>query len=138
MILLECRAALRGDGCFFGKAFTVHERSLMVALLQQVAKLMEANGAERVKRIEVSVGEFSGVEAELLQTAFEDLVGESPACGAQLLLHRVPLEGVCRSCRQAARIERFRFECAACGGSVDVVRGEGLVLERVTIEQAGT
>ena len=115
----------------------MHERSLVEALLQQVEDLMLENGAEAVTRVQISVGEFSGVEAELLRFAFDDLVEETPICGAQLVIERVPCEAACGRCEHVFAIERFRFACPQCGsGDIEITSGEHLILESVTLEQA--
>lgn len=113
----------------------MHERSLVQDLLRQVERLMREHGARRLLKVSVSAGEFSGVEPELLRLAFEELAPESAARGAVLELAEVPLEARCGECDHLFRVRRFRFQCPQCRGrQVTVVRGEGLVLESVTLE----
>ena len=113
----------------------MHERSIVRSLLRQVEDLLRAQQAARVLAVRLSVGEFAGVEPELLRWAYEDMVDGTSAQGADLVLEQVPLEARCDQCGREFAVERFRFECPACGSSsVTVVRGEGLVLESVTLE----
>ncbi|NIL97321.1 MAG: hypothetical protein GTO53_06965 [Planctomycetales bacterium] len=113
----------------------MHERSVVRALLKQVQQLQSERCAERVVAVRVSVGAFCGVEADLFQTAFDQLVDESPICGARLELSQVPLEACCDSCQREFPVVNFRFICPHCeGDQIRVVRGEGLVLESVTLE----
>ena len=113
----------------------MHERSLVQALLKQVHTLQTERGAERVVAVRVSVGEFSGVEADLFRSAFTELVEGSPICGALLELCEVPLEARCQSCSREFIVVNFQFKCPRCeNGQVDIVRGEGLMLESVTLE----
>jgi len=113
----------------------MHERSIVRALLKQVRQLQTEQGAEGVVAVKVSVGEFSGVEADLLRSAFDEMVNGSPFCGARLELQQVPLESRCQSCSSEFAVENFRFRCPRCGGShVETIRGEGLILESVTLE----
>ncbi len=114
----------------------MHEYSLVQALLRQVEGLMREQQAQRVATIKVSVGDFSGVEPELFQLAFETLVDDTPARGADLKLERVALESKCRDCGREFEIDRFRFQCPHCAsGDLMILRGEELVLESVTLEQ---
>ena len=114
----------------------MHERSIVRALLKQVHELQTERKAGRVVAVRVSVGEFSGVEADLLRSAFDDLVDDSPICGAQLELRVVPLEASCSSCSCEFAVVNFQFKCPRCDDSqVDIVRGEGLMLESVTLEE---
>ena len=115
----------------------MHEYSLVQALLRQVATLMQEQAASRVVSIRVSVGEFSGVESELFRGAYDMLVDATPVQGARLQLDRVPLESKCGECGHTFTMNRFRFQCPECGGgALTILRGEDLVLESVTLEQA--
>lgn len=116
----------------------MHERSLVRSLLRQVEDVMDQHAGSRATAVRVSVGMFSGVEPALVRSAFDELVNVTVMRGAELELHEVPLEAQCRACGCEFAVERFRFECSQCGGrDVAVVRGEGLVLESVTLERWG-
>lgn len=114
----------------------MHERSLVRALLTSVEDLMQRQRGDRVVAVNVSVGDFSGVEPDLLRIAFDDLVRSTRALGSLLHIQRVSLEARCLDCCDEFHVQRFRFECPRCGGrNIKVVRGEGLMLESVTMEQ---
>lgn len=115
----------------------MHERSLVRALLRQVQKLADENSGCRIVSIRVRVGEFSGVEPDLLCSAYDDLVQETALRGAELKMERVPLEAVCDPCGNQFRIERFHFQCDKCGSPRLSLRGgEELLLESVMLEEA--
>lgn len=115
----------------------MHEFSLVQTLLEQVDTLRREQAAERVVSICVSVGEFAGVEPELLRSAYQMLVEETPMRGAELQMNRIPLQSRCDNCGCDFTVERFRFECPQCNNrNVTIVRGQDLVLESVTIEQS--
>lgn len=114
----------------------MHERSLVRALLRQVEKLATEYPASRVVQVRVRVGEFSGVEPELLATAYDDLVTSTPVRGAKLTMERVPLQAKCDNCGHLFRIEQFEFHCTGCGScQVSVQGGEELLLESVVMEE---
>lgn len=114
----------------------MHERSLVRALLRQVQAVAAENPASRVVSIRVRIGEFSGVEADLLASAYDDLVADLPLRGAALIMERVPLEAICEQCGSQFRIERFRFQCDKCGSlKLSLRGGEELLLESVTFEE---
>ena len=115
----------------------MHERSLVRNLLNQINNVMRQQHAERVVAVRVSVGEFAGVDAELLRLAFEEMTGGTAMSDAKLLLDRKSLEARCDECCHEFVVERFRFRCTACGsGRITIQRGEELLLESVTLEQA--
>ena len=113
----------------------MHERSLARALVRQVEAVAVANHGPRVRCVRVSVGEFSGVDADLLESAWRESSDGTSLQGVPLALARVQVEGRCGQCREEFEIVGFRFVCPRCGSrSVDVVRGEELMLESVTLE----
>lgn len=114
----------------------MHERSLVRALLRQVEGLSAEYPTSRVVQVRVRVGEFSGVEPDLLAMAYDDLVGETPFSGAELAMDRVPLEATCDDCGCSFRIERYKFQCSTCGSRrLSVQGGEELLLESVVMEE---
>jgi hydrogenase nickel incorporation protein HypA/HybF len=114
----------------------MHERSLVRALLRQVEGIAEQHAGDRVVSIRVRIGEFAGVEPDLLITAFDDLVQDTPLCGAALDLQRVPLTAVCDQCGHQFRVERFNFQCDRCGSlRLSLRGGEELLLDSVTFAE---
>ena len=117
----------------------MHEFSLVNMLLDQVDTLRREQDADRVVSIRVSVGEFSGVEPDLFREAYRMLIEETPMRGAELQMNRVPLESRCDECGRDFVVERIRFACPDCNShNVTILRGQELVLESVTLEQAET
>lgn len=113
----------------------MHEFSVIRAVLREAETIARREGAERVTAMTMSVGEFSGVEADLLPLAFQELAPGTPAAGAELTIHRLPLEARCRRCEHRFVVRQFRFTCPECQGrDVAVVRGDELLLETVTLE----
>lgn len=113
----------------------MHEASLVSALLRQVEGLVREHAAAGATRVNVVVGEFSGVEPDLLLFAFERQAPGTLAAGARLCIQRARLVGVCEHCSYEFPIERFHFQCHRCGGrNIQVTGGEELMLESVIME----
>jgi hydrogenase nickel incorporation protein HypA/HybF len=114
----------------------MHERSLVWSLLRQVEDLMREHGAVRVVAIRVGVGQLAGVDPDLFQIAYEDLVEQTPVRGAELRVTAITVEFQCFDCGLRSELVGFRFLCPHCGsGRVVALRGEGVILESVTLEQ---
>lgn len=113
----------------------MHERSLVRALLRQALGIMAQQGASRALAIRLSVGEFSGVEPELLRTAYDEMVQDTALCGAELTVEQIPLTAACEQCGCEFPVKRFRFECPACRSrQVSIRRGDELLLDTITLE----
>jgi hydrogenase nickel incorporation protein HypA/HybF len=105
-------------------------------MLRQVQQVADENSADRVLTIRVRIGEFSGVEPELVASAYNELVQETCLSGASLEVEQAPLEAVCDRCGYTFRIEQFSFHCARCGGlHLKVSGGEELLLDSVTLQE---
>ena len=104
----------------------------LLGLLEEEAR---RRGARRITRVRLRIGELSGIEPELLDTAFRYLSPGTLAEGARLDLQVEPLIGRCESCGKTFRIEGFAFLCPTCGSpKVRVLSGEGMILESIELE----
>jgi hydrogenase nickel incorporation protein HypA/HybF len=115
----------------------VHERSLARAILREVVAVRERRSLGTIRRVAVELGEFSGVEAAMLKSAFEEIGIEELEAPLALDIQHAPLESRCEHCQRVFRVRGFRFQCPDCG-STDVVitRGEELKLLSVDAEPA--
>jgi hydrogenase nickel incorporation protein HypA/HybF len=113
----------------------VHEYSIVSSLERLAEEHARKHGAGRVLRIEVSVGELSGVEVPLLETAWS-LVRERSVCEAAALAVRVvPARWECPRCEKTVALGLV-LRCEACELPAQLVRGDELVLERIEMEVA--
>lgn len=114
----------------------MHERSLVRALLKKVQQVADENVAGRVLSIRVRIGEFSGVEPELVANAYYELIQDTRFSDTSLEVEQAPMEAVCDECGCNFRIEQFHFNCARCGSPyVEIRGGEELLLDSVTMEE---
>jgi hydrogenase nickel incorporation protein HypA/HybF len=132
---LRITKGLRAAGSGSAAVLAMHEYSIVHAVLKQVDKLA-AQHAGDVKEVFVSIGDFSGVDADLLEIAFARLAAESSAKHARLNVRRTELQARCRNCEQQFEIKEFQFVCPHCRETdVQIVRGEELMLESITLEE---
>jgi len=113
----------------------VHEYSIVQALLGQVERHARDHGASAVHRLHVSIGELSGVEVELLETAYDTFRERSICAAAELEIHPVAAEWSCPGCaREIPRGTALR--CSDCGLPARLTRGDEIVLDRIEMEVA--
>ena len=112
----------------------MHELSVCQALLGQVAEIAQRRGASVVERITIEVGPLSGIEPELLASAFAIL--RAGSCAAQALLSIEPTRVTisCVGCGAQSPAEPNRLVCAVCGGfRTRIIAGDELRLRRVEL-----
>jgi hydrogenase nickel incorporation protein HypA/HybF len=114
---------------------TMHEYSLVLSLIERVEQEMKTHHATMAHRIKVSVGELSGVEAELLASAYEIARESSMLKATELIVARVAARWCCSSCNREVDSRRSLL-CDTCGGQAKLVEGGDILFESVELEIA--
>ena len=113
----------------------MHEASIVQALLDTVVSEAEKHGARSVSRVELSVGLLSGVDPNLLVSAFELMREGTVASSAELSIETPRITCRCRVCAGSYETERLVLLCPGCGSrDVEVVRGDELILNRLEMD----
>jgi hydrogenase nickel incorporation protein HypA/HybF len=111
----------------------VHEYSIVQALVERVDAEARARRATAVHRLSIRVGELSGVEVQLLTTAYETFRERTICERATLDVELVPARWECPACGSAiGRGERLT--CRACAAPARLVQGDEIMLDRIEME----
>lgn len=111
----------------------MHEYSIVEALLARVDAEARARGATAVHRLTVRIGALSGVEIELLATAFATFRDRTICAHADLDVRPVAAIWRCPVC--GGQIERgSMLQCAPCGVPARLVQGDEILLDRIEME----
>lgn len=113
----------------------MHEYSIIQALFEKIDAEAAAHGALAVERVVVRIGELSGVEAELLQTAYMTFRERTICADAPLEISAVPARWTCRECGSPMPAGQV-LRCNACGGAGRLEQGDEILLERIEMEVA--
>lgn len=113
----------------------MHEYSIVQALLDKVEAEAAARHATSIHAIRVRIGELSGVENDLLRSAYTLFRERTPCEHAELVIEPVPALWSCPGCNQA--IERGRIlRCPDCDRPARLVEGDEIFLDRIEMEVA--
>ena len=93
----------------------MHELSICMSLLEQVERIAQEHGAERVERILLRIGPLSGVEAPLLKNAYPLAAAGTIAEQARLEIEPAPVRVHCVDCGEESEATPNRLLCASCG-----------------------
>jgi hydrogenase nickel incorporation protein HypA/HybF len=111
----------------------MHERSLVTALLRQVAATRDEQPGRSVMEVCVEIGPLAGVEPLLVESALSELAPLCGLAGAKLMMQHVQLTARCRSCG-IVEVPQTRIACPECGSNaVCIVAGDGMFLKSVTV-----
>ena len=114
----------------------MHERSLVRSLLNQVDEILEQNHASFATAVHVEIGPLSGVEAECVRSAYEELREGTCCASASLVIEHSGLVIRCRDCHRESLVHGFLFRCESCGsGKVQIISGDAFRLLSITIPE---
>jgi len=112
----------------------MHEYSLVQALISRVEDEARRRGALKIHGVSVRIGELAGVDAGLLQTAYDTFREGTGCAGVPLTLRQVAASWSCPACRRA--IPRGEpLHCAACRTPAKLDQGgDALMLDGIDLE----
>ena len=113
----------------------MHEYSLVQALFDKIDNEARQHGASAIHRVRLRIGELSGVEIDLLRSAY-DVFRERTLCAeADLEILSVAASWSCPDCGD--EIPRGSIlRCVRCGLPARLVGGDEIVLEQIEMEVA--
>lgn len=112
----------------------MHEFAITSSLISRVISAAEKNGARRIRRIKLLIGEQSSVMPECVRFYFARLKNHPLLEGTELEFRRVPLRLRCPKCGQEfGSLE----EMCPCNAGAEITGGDELTIESIEIEQEG-
>jgi hydrogenase nickel incorporation protein HypA/HybF len=113
----------------------MHELSITQSILEIAQHTAAEAGASRIVRINLRVGEWSGVLDDCIQFYFDILSQGTLAGGAELSLQRIPVRFHCRSCGTDFSPPEYDWDCPQCGSlGGELVAGREFYVESIEVE----
>ncbi|MDG6774151.1 hydrogenase/urease nickel incorporation protein HypA [Thiomicrorhabdus sp. ZW0627] len=114
----------------------MHEYSIVRDLIEQCEHLASDNQATEVSKVVIKIGKLSGVEPDLLATAFDTFREASPVCRtAELDMQIQPVKIFCRGCGEHSTLDEHRYVCPLCQSvEISVTDGEEMFLMQLEMK----
>ena len=115
----------------------MHELPITEDILKIALTHGERNGAKRIVRVNLDIGELTDLIDEWIQRYFEYLAKGSIASEARLIIERVPITVMCGQCNKPFVVDKKKldFNCPVCGQkATDLVRGREFTVKSIEIE----
>jgi len=95
----------------------VHELPITEEILKIAVNHGEKNGAKRIVRVHLAIGDLTDLIDEWVQRYFDYLAKDSIAEGAELVIERVPIRVLCEECDETYEVDKkaMDFSCPSCG-----------------------
>ena len=112
----------------------MHELSITQSLVDLALEKAHKAGARQVSRIDVSLGELSGVVGDCMRLYFDALTRDTIAAGATLEIERVPVAVKCRDCGHNYPPGPGAWRCPECGSAgAEIVSGRECYLTSIEV-----
>jgi hydrogenase nickel incorporation protein HypA/HybF len=113
----------------------MHEQSIVESLLALALENAAKAKASKILRIDVVIGELSGVVEEAMDFYFSFLRKDTIAAQASLAFKRLPARLHCRRCNLDFVAENLDFRCPDCKEQqVEIIGGRELYIESLEVE----
>jgi hydrogenase nickel incorporation protein HypA/HybF len=119
-----------------GRRTTMHELSIIEALIEQVQRELKRAGQRgRVRRLELAIGQLSGVHADALRFAFDLVAPGTPVEGADLSIAQPRATCRCGSCGVEVEVDDLVLRCPECSSrEIMIDGGRDLILQSIEVE----
>jgi len=113
----------------------MHELAITQSMFDLVLEQAEKAGAKKVGKINLVIGEMTGVVGDCVQFYFEFISKETLAEGAALSFVMIPPKARCRDCGKTFELREFDWACPYCQGSgMEIIAGKELFVESIEVE----
>jgi len=113
----------------------VHELAITQSMFDIVLQHAQEAGARKVGKINLVIGELTGIVGECVQFYLEFLSKGTVVEGAVLDIETVPAKAACGSCGETFELKGSDWACPSCGGkSLEAVAGRELFVESIEVD----
>jgi hydrogenase nickel incorporation protein HypA/HybF len=113
----------------------MHELAITQSMLDLVLEQAEKAGAKEVGKINLVIGEMTGVVGRCVQFYFDFLSKGTPAEGAALSFKVIPTTARCQNCGKDFKLKEFDWTCPYCrSNNMEIVAGKELFVESIEVE----
>ena len=113
----------------------MHEYSIVQSLIESCEENAKANNATKVTKVVVKIGVMSGVEPDLLKTAFDTFKEDTICKEALFVINIQPVIIECIDCKQQSTLEKYEYCCSHCqSNNIKILDGEEMFLMQLELE----
>jgi len=112
----------------------MHEMSMAVNIAELLKEEMEKRPGQTLAKVNLSVGELSGIQIESLKFSLEIVFRDKGWGNVELNVHKAPLMALCKECGGEFEPEPADFRCKNCGsGNIEITGGQSLTIDSIEL-----
>ena len=112
----------------------MHELSITQSLLSIALEKANEVGASRVTKINLTIGELSGIVDECVQFYFDFLSKDTIAAEASLSFHQPPIQLRCRNCATIFSPDNLDWACPDCREQkIEIISGRECYVDSIEV-----
>jgi hydrogenase nickel incorporation protein HypA/HybF len=116
----------------------MHEMAIAQSVFDIAFCEAQKHADARIRKIKLSIGEFSGVVKDALDFAFDVLKAGTPAETAEIEIEIVRLKATCDRCGEVeCRLNDLKFTCTDCGRQLKITAGREMKVDYIDIDDGG-
>jgi len=113
----------------------MHEASLALNIYDILKEEMKKHENSKLCKVFIDIGEFTHIDPETLEFAFNITIKDSEFEGTKLDIKRIPLILGCNECKNEFSAEDMIFVCPNCKSkSVEVLKGREFRITELEID----
>ena len=113
----------------------MHEFSITQSILSITLEKANAAQAKRVAKINLTIGELSGIVSDCVQFYFDFLSKDTIAAEASLCFYQPPIKLQCRNCATTFSPNNLDWACPNCQEQkVEIVSGRECYVDSIEVE----
>ena len=113
----------------------MHELSITQSILSIALEKADKAKAGKITRINITLGELSGIVGECVQFYFDFLSKDTIASEASLSIERMPTQLRCRNCATVFSPDNTDWVCPGCREqTIDVISGREAYVNSIEVE----
>ena len=113
----------------------MHELSITQSILSIALEQAEVNHANRITKINITIGELLGIVDECVEFHFELFSKDTIADGASLSFDRPPTRLRCRKCNNTFSPDGLNWVCPGCRSqSIEIVSGRECHVSSIEVD----
>ncbi len=113
----------------------MHELAITQSMFNLVLDEANKAKAKKVKKVNLVIGEMSGVVDDCVQFYFELFSKDTIAEKAELSFKKVPIQAQCKDCGEVFVLKEFDWACPRCHNSnIEIKTGNELYIDSIEVE----